>query len=57
MFLPLTHLQPLFPFYTSWKHQKTEGFMVFSEGIKWEHSSEIGKGLSDPSGLKVKAGK
>ena len=26
----------MFSFYTPWKHQKTFGFLVFSEGIKKE---------------------
>ena len=26
----LTHLMPLFSFYTWWKHQKTSGFRTFS---------------------------
>ena len=32
----------MFPFYASWKHQKTKGFVVFSGGIKWKHWSEMG---------------
>ena len=36
----LNHFKPMFPFYNSWKHQKTFG--VFSRGIKWEHWPEIG---------------
>ena len=41
-FLPfLTHFWPMFPFYTSWKHQKTKSYLVFSGaymgnfGQKW----------------------
>ena len=33
----LTHFQPMFHFYTSWKRQKTEGFMIFSGGIEVKH--------------------
>ena len=36
----LIHFWPMFPFYTSWKHHKTEGFLVFSGDIKWEHWPE-----------------
>ena len=33
---------PMFPIYTPWNHQKTFfGFLVFLEGIKWEHWPEI----------------
>ena len=28
----LTHIWPMFPFYTPWKHQKTCDFLVFSGG-------------------------
>ena len=31
LFELLTHSWSMFPFYTSWKHQKTKGFLVFSE--------------------------
>ena len=37
----LTHFWPMFPFYTSWKHQKTKSYLVFSGvyignfGQKW----------------------
>ena len=30
----LTHFQPVFRFYTPWKHEKTGGFLMFSSGIK-----------------------
>ena len=30
----LTHFCLVFPFYTTWKHQKTFGFLVFSGGYK-----------------------
>ena len=30
------------PIFTSRKHQKTFGFLVFSRGIKWKHWSEMG---------------
>ena len=36
----------MFPFYTSWKHQKTIGFLVFSGDIKWEHWPEMGSPIS-----------
>ena len=38
----LTHLWPMYPFYTTRKHQKTKHFLVFSVGVKWEHWPEIG---------------
>ena len=28
----LTHFQPVFRFYTPWKHEKTGGFLMFSGG-------------------------
>ena len=42
MWLPLTHFQPMFHFYTHRKHQKTEDFLIFSGGIGVEHSSKMG---------------
>ena len=33
--LCLTHFQPMFHFYTSWKHQKTYCFLMFPGGIEW----------------------
>ena len=30
----LTHFQPMFHFYTPWKHQKPGGFLIFSGGIE-----------------------
>ena len=35
----LTHFQPVFRFYTPWKHEKTGGFLMFSGGggIEVEH--------------------
>ena len=30
----LTHFQPMFPFYTPWKHQKNKGFLKFSGGCR-----------------------
>ena len=33
----LTHFWPVFPFYTPWKLQKTEGSLMFSRGTKWEY--------------------
>ena len=38
----LTYFQPMFYFYTHWKHQKTRGFLMFSEGIEVEHWLKIG---------------
>ena len=35
-------MSKLFPLYTPWKHQKSQSFLVFSEGVKWEHWSEMG---------------
>ena len=32
----------MFHFYIPWKHQKTEGFLMFSEGIEVEHWWKIG---------------
>ena len=34
----LTYFLPMFLFYTSWKRQKTKGFLVFSGGINWNIS-------------------
>ena len=39
----LTHFQPMFHFYTPWKHQKSSRFLMFSEGIKMEHFLKIGE--------------
>ena len=36
----LTHFQPMFHFYTPWKHQKTYGFL-FSGGIEVEGWSKM----------------
>ena len=33
----------MFVFYTPWKHQKSLGFLVFSENISWEHWRKIGR--------------
>ena len=38
----LTHFQPIFHFYTPWKHQKTGGFFMFSVGIAMEHWLKMG---------------
>ena len=38
----LTHFQPMFHFYTPWKHQKTPGFLMFSEGHRKRTSVENG---------------
>ena len=32
----------MFLSYTLWKHQKTFGFLMLLEGIKWEHWPEMG---------------
>ena len=34
IFLFLTHFSPVSHFYTSWKRQKTFGFLTFSRGIE-----------------------
>ena len=33
---------PMFSVDTTWEHQKTKGFLLFSGGLKWEHWPEIG---------------
>ena len=38
----LTHLQPMFHFYTLCKHQKTGGFFMFSGGIEMENWLKMG---------------
>ena len=38
----LTHLMPMFRFFTPWKCHKTRGFLTFSGGIEMEHWPEIG---------------
>lgn len=38
----LTNFQPMFQFYTLWKHQKPFGFLMFSRGIEVEHWFEMG---------------
>lgn len=38
----LTYFWPIFLFLSSWKHHKTFGFLVFSEGIKCEHWQGMG---------------
>ena len=40
----LTHYCPVFLFYTPRKHQKTVGFMMFTEGTKMEHWAVMGLG-------------
>ena len=32
----------MFHFYIPWKHQKTGGFLMFSEGIEVEHWLKMG---------------
>ena len=39
----LTHLSPLWHFYTSWKRQKTYGILTFSGGIEMWHWTKMGK--------------
>ena len=34
--ITLTHFEPIFDFYTPWKHQKASGFM-FSRNVEVEH--------------------
>ena len=46
----LNHFWLTLPFYISWKHQITNGFLVFSGGIKWKHWSIR---LTESSVLKV----
>ena len=38
----LTYFQPIFHFYTPWKHQKASGFRMFSGGIEVEHWLKMG---------------
>ena len=38
----LTHLWPVFLFYTSWKLQKIKSFLVVSAGMKLERRIEMG---------------
>ena len=38
----LTHLSPMFHFYTPWKRQKTFSFLTFSGVIEMEHWAKIG---------------
>ena len=38
----LTHFMPLTSFDTPWKHQKTRGVLMFSEGIKSDQWHEMG---------------
>ena len=38
----LIHSQLMPSFYTHWKQQKASGFLLFSLGIKWKHSPEMG---------------
>ena len=37
----LSCICPLFPFYTPWKHRKPFGFLVLSGDIKWEYWPEM----------------
>ena len=38
----LTHFLQLVPFYTPWKHEKTKGFLTFSEGTERNQRHEKG---------------
>ena len=38
----LTHFSPVSHFYTSWKRQKTKGFLTFSGGIEMWHWTKMG---------------
>ena len=38
----LTHISPMFHFYTPWKCQKTFDFLIFSGGAEVEHWAELG---------------
>ena len=42
IFFALTHFQQMFHFYTSWKHQKTGGFLMLSGNIEVEHWLKMG---------------
>ena len=37
------YFMPLISFDTPWKHQKTKGFLIFSEGIKRDQWHEMGE--------------
>ena len=39
----LTLFWPMFPFYTSWRHQNILGFLVFSDGVRWEIPQKLVK--------------
>lgn len=38
----ITHFWLSLPIYTPRKHQKISGFLIFSDGFKWEHWSAMG---------------
>ena len=38
----LTHFSPMSHFYTTWKRQKTIGFLTFSGGIEMWHWTKMG---------------
>ena len=42
VFLTQTHLMPLGSFFTSWKHQKTRGFLMFSGDTERDQWHEMG---------------
>ena len=46
----LTHFMPLICFNTPWKHQKTSGVLMFSEGIKiWNELKTFDKWNKNPT--------
>ena len=40
-FLFLTYFSQVLQFYTSWKHQKTKGFLTFSGGVEMEYWAKM----------------
>ena len=36
------HFEPVFYFYTPWKHQKIGGFLMFTGGAEVEHCLKMG---------------
>ena len=43
----------MFPFYTSWKHLKTSGFLIFSVSINWEHCAGMGRSSHRRCSVKI----
>ena len=39
--LLLTQFSPVSHFYTSWKHQKTKGFLTFSGGVEMDYWAKM----------------